>query len=196
MAQPLQCADHIATHRHMSDFLRHGPRLGVISIFTVLLCACGSFDSASNRFVNVFQPYKMDIVQGNVVTREQVALLQPGMSRIQVRDLLGTSLLASVFHEDRWDYVFTLRRQGVPAQSRKVTVYFKNDVLERFDADPLPSEAEFAATLGTPAASAKVPVLEATAESLRQFPAPAKAAEPKPLPPLPVSYPPLESPAR
>ena len=58
------------------------------------------------------QPYRAPVVQGNVVTREQVAVLRPGMSRIQVRDILGTPLLTSVFHADRWDYVFTLRQQG------------------------------------------------------------------------------------
>ena len=49
------------------------------------------------------EPYKVPIVQGNVVTREQVAVLRPGMSRIQVRDILGTPLLTSVFHAHRWD---------------------------------------------------------------------------------------------
>jgi outer membrane protein assembly factor BamE len=176
----------------MSDISRLSARLGLVLVACAALSACGSFDGASNRLVNVLKPYRIDIVQGNVVTREQVAALRPGMSRIQVRDVLGTPLLASVFHADRWDYVFTLKRQGAEPQSRKVTVFFKNDVLERFEADPLPSEAEFVATLDTKPPSTKVPLLEATPESLEKFPTPAKAAESKPLPPLPASYPPLE----
>ena len=60
--------------------------------------------------------YKIDIVQGNFVSREQAAALKPGMSRAQVRDILGTPLLTSVFHADRWDYVFTFKRQGVEPQ--------------------------------------------------------------------------------
>ncbi len=184
----------------MSDFLRHGPRSVLSSICAIVLLAClsacGSMDGASNRLVDTFRPYKMDIVQGNVVTSEQVALLKPGMSRIQVRDLLGTPLLVSVFHEDRWDYVFTLRRQGVEPQPRRVTVFFKNADLERFEADPLPSEAEFAATLGKMNLPNKLPELEASPESLKNLPTPVKAVEPKPLPPLPASYPPLESPTR
>jgi outer membrane protein assembly factor BamE len=95
-------------------------------------------------------PYRTDIVQGNVVTREQLAFVKPGMQRAQVRDVLGTALLVSVFHADRWDYVFTLKSQGVLAQSRRVTVFFKNDVVERIEADELPSEAEFVATLKAP----------------------------------------------
>lgn len=180
----------------MPDFLRHGPGTGLVFIFCAALAACGTVDSTSNRLTNAFRPYKMDVVQGNVVTSEQVALLKPGMSRIQVRDVLGTPLLTSVFHEDRWDYVFTLKRQGVEPQSRRVTVFFKNSELLRFEADALPSEAEFAATLGKMNLPTKMPELEATSESLKKFPAPVKAAAPPPLPPLPTSYPPLESPIR
>jgi outer membrane protein assembly factor BamE len=137
------------------------------------------------------QPYRMPVVQGNVVTREQVAVLRPGMSRIQVREILGTPLLTSVFHAARWDYVFTLRRQGAEPQARRVTVYFQGEALERFEADELPSETEFVSTLGRQE-KPKVPVLEATPEKLQAFPPPAPAPEPKPLPPLPASYPPLE----
>ncbi|MBX9873146.1 MAG: outer membrane protein assembly factor BamE [Burkholderiaceae bacterium] len=137
------------------------------------------------------EPYRVPIVQGNVVTREQVAVLRPGMSRIQVRDILGTPLLTSVFHADRWDYVFTLQQQGREPQARRVTVYFKGEMLERFEADELPSETEFVATLGRPPKT-RMPLLEAPPEKLQDFPAPKPAPEPAPLPPLPASYPPLE----
>lgn len=168
----------------MSELHRRCPWLGLVLLACAGLTACGSLE--------FLQPYRVPVVQGNVVTREQMAVLRPGMSRIQVRDVLGTPLLTSVFHADRWDYVFTLRRQGAEPQSRKVTVFFKNDLLERFEADSLPSESEFVATLGRTSGAAKVPVLEASPESLEKFPTPAKPAESKPLPPLPASYPPLE----
>ena len=158
------------------------------------LSACGSFDSASNKIVNAAATYKMDIVQGNVVTREQMALLSPGMSRIQVRDIMGTPLLVSVFHASRWDYVFTFRRQNAEPQIRKVAIFFKDDLLERFEADALPSEAEFVASLDARTKSGKPPILEAAPEALNKFITPAKPAEPTPLPPLPASYPPLEPP--
>jgi outer membrane protein assembly factor BamE len=180
----------------MSDFLRCGPGTGLIFIFCAVLTACGSLDNTGNRLVNAIKPYKMDIVQGNVLTSEQVALLKPGMSRVQVRDVLGTPLLTSVFHEDRWDYVFTLQRQGIEPQSRRVTVFFKNAELLRFEADPLPSEAEFAASLGKMNLPAKLPALEATPESLQKLPVPIKAAPLAPLATLPTSYPPLEAPMR
>ena len=68
--------------------------------------------------------------------------------------------------------------------------------LERIDADPLPTEVEFVTSLDSGRSSAKVPVLELTEQQLKQLPAPVKAPEQKPLPPLPSSYPPLEPVAR
>jgi outer membrane protein assembly factor BamE len=160
------------------------------------LVACGSLDSASSRVAGLVTPYKMDIVQGNFVSKEQAAAIKIGMNRGQVRDILGTPLLTSIFHADRWDYVFTFKRQGMESQSRKVTVFFKGDALERIEADPLPSEAEFAASLDSGRRFGKVPVLEMSPEELKNVPAPAKKPEVKPLPPLPASYPPLESAGR
>jgi outer membrane protein assembly factor BamE len=183
-----------------SRTIRLSLRLSLVVAASAGLMACGSFDGASNRIANVVTPYKMDIVQGNFVSKEQAAALKPGMSRTQVRELLGTPLLVSMFHADRWDYVFTFKRQGIAPQSRKVTVHFKGDVLERFEAGELPTEAEFVASLDSGRQSRKVPVLEASEESLVKF-APAKAAESavsvaKPLPPLPDKYPPLEPASR
>ena len=166
----------------------------------LLLVACGSFDGASNRMANFISPYKIDVVQGNFVSREQAQALKPGMSRLQVRDILGTPLLVSVFHANRWDYMFTFRRQGLEPQARKVTVYFKGDALERFEADNLPTEAEFVTSLDSGRSTVKAPVLEATPEALAKFAAEAKpaaaAAPAKVLPPLPDRYPPLESATR
>ena len=158
-----------------------------------MLVACSGFNDASHRLANVVTPYQIDVVQGNFVSSEQVALLTPGMGRQAVRDLLGTPLLQSVFHADRWDYVFTFRRKGQEPQLRKVAVFFKNDALERFEADALPTEAEFVASLDSGRRKTDKPaLLEASEESLNRFPAVTKAAEPKALPPLPSSYPPLE----
>ncbi len=176
----------------MSDLQRRSARLILLVAVSASLLACGSLDGASNRIVSLVTPYKIDIVQGNFVSKEQAAAVKPGMSRAQVRDIMGTPLLTSLFHADRWDYVFTFKRQGLEPQSRKVTVFFKGDVLDRMEADALPSEADFVASLDSGRKSAVVPVLEMTEESLKQLPAPVKKADAKPLPPLPASYPPLE----
>ena len=180
----------------MSDFQHRSASLILLFAASASLVACGSMNSASNNIAGWVTPYKIDIVQGNFVSKEQAAAIQPGMSRVQVRDILGTPLLTSIFHADRWDYVFTFKRQGLEPQARRVTVFFKGDALERIEADALPTEAEFVASMDSGRQSVKVPVLEMSEESLKQLPAPAKVAEPKPLPPLPASYPPLEPASR
>jgi outer membrane protein assembly factor BamE len=158
---------------------------------------CSSIDGASRRIASAVTPYKIEVVQGNFVSREQVERLQPGMSRQDVRDVLGTPLVASAFHADRWDYVFTMRRQGVDPQQRRLTVFFKGEVLDRVEGDPMPSENEFVAAIGKPQRTGKVPTLEATEEQLQKAaPArPAPAPQPAP-PPAAASYPPLEPSAR
>jgi outer membrane protein assembly factor BamE len=87
--------------------------------------------------------YKAEIAQGNFVSKEQVAALKLGMPRLQVADILGTPLLVSVFHADRWEYVFNLKRQGIDTPSYKLTVFFKGDELERVDGSEMPTEQEF-----------------------------------------------------
>ena len=164
------------------------------------VAACSTFNNATQSFASSITPYKVEVVQGNFVSKEQVEALKPGMSRQQVRDILGTPLVTSIFHADRWDYVFTLKRQGVPEQARKMSLFFKGETLERFEGDQMPSEADFVATLDNKRKSAKVPVLEASEESLNKFSAgrPAPAAQPAAaeVPAAPTSYPPLEAPAR
>jgi outer membrane protein assembly factor BamE len=163
-----------------------------------LLAGCGSVDSTSRRITTALTPYKIEIVQGNFVSREQVEALRPGMTREQVRQILGTPLVASLFHADRWDYVFTLKRQGVDPQQRRLTVFFKGEGMDRVEGDTMPSESEFVATLERKRATGKVPPLEATEAQLRAFPAAPQAPAPEApaAPPAPANYPPLESPAR
>ncbi|MDB5749867.1 MAG: Outer rane lipoprotein omlA precursor-like protein [Ramlibacter sp.] len=182
------------------------PRFFLIAAAAALLAGCGTFDSASSRMLGAITPYKVEVVQGNFISKEQVEALQPGMSREQVRTVLGTPLVTSLFHADRWDYVFSLKRQGVAPQQRRLTVYFSGEAMARFEGDTMPSEAEFVATLDR-RKTGRIPVLEATEEQLRAaaskapaaagsaaIPAPAPAAPATPSPA--VTYPPLEPPAR
>ena len=73
----------------MSAKAHRSARLGLTLLIGAALAACSSFDSATSRLVGVVTPYKIDVVQGNFVSREQVEALQPGMGRQQVRDILG-----------------------------------------------------------------------------------------------------------
>jgi outer membrane protein assembly factor BamE len=190
--------DHIATSEPMSRHHPHGFRILLAAAACAALSACGTVDGVSQRIATSITPYRVEVVQGNFVSREQVEALRPGMTRQQVREVLGTPLLADVFHADRWDYVFTLKRHGVEPQARRLTVFFKNNVMERFEGDTMPSEAEFVATLDKSAHKGEVPQLQASEEALSKYkdtPA-APAGTPAVLPPPPASYPPLESPTR
>ena len=128
-----------------------------------LVVACGSF------------PYKVEVAQGNFVSKEQVAALKTGMPRAQVMDILGTPLLVSVFHADRWEYVFTLKRQGVESKPYKLTIFFKGDLLDKVDGSNMPTEQEFVDSLSANKSSSKPPVLEMTEEQLKATEKPAKA---------------------
>lgn len=164
---------------------------GLVSA-ALALVACSSLDKLSLAVPTVVTPYSMDIVQGNVVTSEQLAALQLGMPRAQVQSILGTPLLVSAFHAQRWDYTFTLKRQGVASQERHVTVFFKDDRLERIEADPLPSEADFVGSLRKPKDLAAPKPLEASDEALSKYPAPAAPSAPVAVLPSVSAYPPLE----
>jgi outer membrane protein assembly factor BamE len=146
-----------------------------------------------DKLLGVVTPYRMDIVQGNVVTREQLAQIKPGMTRLQVRDILGSPMLTDLFHAERWDYVFTIDRPGTEPQRRTVVAWFKGDVLDRLDAPTLPSEREFVASISRPPASSKTPVLELTDEQKKALPPPPKVDAPPATPMGAVrDYPPLE----
>jgi outer membrane protein assembly factor BamE len=80
-------------------------------------------------------PHVVPIQQGNVIEQDSLAKLKPGMTRSQVRFALGTPLIVDVFRQDRWDYVYTLKRQGEPLQQRRVTVVFDGDSLLRLEGD-------------------------------------------------------------
>ena len=171
--------------------------LAVSALLALSACSsAGKVGETVSSLGGMLTPYQSDVLQGNVVTREQVQALQTGMPREQVRNILGTPLLASAFHADRWDYVFSFRRQGQPVQQRKVTLFFKRDVLERVQADDLPSEQEFVSSLDVRRKGAKVPPLVATEAELKAFAEKNRAAEPEKTVPAAApaaSYPPLES---
>lgn len=162
-----------------------------------LLTGCSSIGlSNPETLFGLLTPYRIDVVQGNVVTQEVMAQIQPGLGRLQVREILGTPLLADPFHTDRWDYVFTIRRQGVPDQQRRVSVFFTGDLVERFETDALPSEREFVAAIDRPL-DAKEPVLQMPPEDVAKLPVPPKTEALRKVPQGAARpYPPLESGSR
>ncbi len=167
-------------------------RSSIFLLGTLLLGGCASVKSTDSLF-GLITPYKIDIVQGNVVTQEQRALLKPGLTRSQVRDVLGTPLLTDAFHADRWDYIFTIRRPGTEAQRRDVIVRFDGDLVKSVESPELPSESEFVASISPPI-KAKPRTLALTEAQIGALPVPPKPAPPAAAASAPVrDYPPLEA---
>jgi len=86
-------------------------------------------------------PYKMEIQQGNFVSQEMVSQLRPGMTKEQVRFLLGTPLLTDIFHGERWDYVYWREDAAGNREQRKLAVFFDDGKLARLDGDVVPAKA-------------------------------------------------------
>ena len=101
---------------------------------TLLLATVLSSCSSVPRIVN---EYKIDVQQGNVLTQEMVSQLKPGLTKDQVRFILGTPVLIDVFHANRWDYVYRLQKGNTGAvEMRKFTAFFDaNDKLVRVSGD-------------------------------------------------------------
>jgi outer membrane protein assembly factor BamE len=104
--------------------------------------------TACSSLITSITPYRIDVLQGNFVSKEQAAQLKPGMPQEAVRNVLGTPLLQDPFHADRWDYVFSLKPGNRPTEQKRLTVYFdKEGKLLRTQGDALPSEEEFVVRL-------------------------------------------------
>jgi outer membrane protein assembly factor BamE len=122
-------------------------------------------------------PYKINVQQGNVVTQDMLAKLKPGMTRSQVRYVMGTPMIEDSFHPDRWDYVYTFSKHGGKPNERRVTVVFKNDRLAHIEGDVV-AQKKSAADNETPAAAAA----EAAAPDAGTAAAPTPVPESTPLP--------------
>jgi outer membrane protein assembly factor BamE len=95
--------------------------------------------------------YRMDIQQGNYLEGKTVDQLQVGMSRAQVRYLLGTPMVPDLFDKDRWDYVYYFKRgHWERPQERRVVVWFKEDKVAKFDRVNVPESAPTSPDEGAP----------------------------------------------
>jgi outer membrane protein assembly factor BamE len=103
----------------------------------MLAGACARSPVAVTDFA---RPYRITIQQGNYVTREMVEQLRPGMTKEQVRFLLGTPLVTDIFHADRWDYVFYRDAPGGRREHRNFAVIFEDGRLARVIGDLLPAD--------------------------------------------------------
>lgn len=97
--------------------------------------------------------HKIDIQQGNVITQEMVNKLKPGMTKNQVKFVLGTPPIADAFHQNRWDYIYSLQQGGGERQQRRLTLFFDDDKLARIEGDIKPAAASQESAPANPAPS-------------------------------------------
>ena len=107
-------------------------RHSIVFISLWALSACGAIS---------IEPYKLDVQQGNVVTQEMISQLKPGMTKSQVRFVMGTPLLMDAFHKNRWDYIYRYEKSGKLVENRRVIVLFDDDRLKKITGDVTPIAA-------------------------------------------------------
>jgi outer membrane protein assembly factor BamE len=125
---------------------------GCESMYSVGASVKGGFSSATSWAPTFLKPYRPDVHQGNIVTKEMVDQLRIGMTRDQVRFMLGTPLMTTEFRKDRVDYIYYMNPLKGPVQNRRLTLYFKDNRLDRFNADPMPLDYEADALILGPTA--------------------------------------------
>jgi outer membrane protein assembly factor BamE len=114
-----------------------------IILLSLLLAACDSISLPDS--IPVPTSYKMDIRQGNFVTAEMREKIKLGMSKSQVKYVLGTPMVSDVFHANRWDYVYRLEQKSRLVEKQRLTLYFENDNLTKIDDSDLHVKPEPAA---------------------------------------------------
>lgn len=120
--------------------------------------------------------YKIDVQQGNVVTQDMIDQLRPGMTRSQVRFIMGNPLLTDTFHANRWDYLYSIQPGGGKRLQERVSVIFNgNDQLAGLSGDFMPGVSRDEAILGQHGASTAAPA--AAQPQAEERPAPGSLLE-------------------
>lgn len=100
------------------------------------LCVAGCVAGCVNSWI-----YRPDKQQGNILTKNKIDQLRPGLSKAQVRYLMGTPVLQSSFDPDRWDYVdyFQSGNKNIPPIEKRVTLFFSFDQLQKISGSTYPA---------------------------------------------------------
>src|SRR5688500_18114830 len=95
-------------------------RLAALLLIAAALSGCGLV-------------YRIDVQQGNYVPEDVAAKVQPGMTKPQVRALIGTPLLNDIFHANRWDYYFSSVKGNKAEDRTRFSIFFENDKVVRIE---------------------------------------------------------------
>ena len=126
-----------ARQRHLNRSIFRGTALGLVAAAT-LLSGC---------------VYRMNIQQGNYLEGRTVDQLQVGMTRSQVRFLLGTPMVPDAFDKERWDYLYYYKRGRLKRpEERHLIVWFKEEKVDKFERNNVPASPPMAPDEGAPIA--------------------------------------------
>ena len=103
-----------------------------------LLCALLLAGCGLPRALGI-APFKIEVQQGNFISQEMTAQLKEGMSKEQVRQIMGTPLLVDIFHAERWDYIYSRATSDGKREKRRLAVFFVDGKLARIDGDAAPA---------------------------------------------------------
>jgi outer membrane protein assembly factor BamE len=112
------------------------------TLLVSILCAVALTSITGCGFVGFPGVYKINVEQGNIIDQKKVDKLKIGMSRRQVRFILGTPMIEDSFNHDRWDYLHTIRNGKTSLVDERLTVFFEGDKLSRIDGDFQPTVEE------------------------------------------------------
>lgn len=111
-------------------------RIACCLFLALILSGCSKFSLPKIPGI-----YKFDIQQGNLITQEMIDQLKPGMTKSQVRFIMGTPLIADTFSQDRWDYFYSLQPGDRSGEVReRMAIFFKDDLLVGFRGDFVPGQ--------------------------------------------------------
>lgn len=140
------------------------------SLIFLALTACSNTPDVTSYL----SPYRIDVRQGNLVSQEMVAQLKPGLTRDQVRFILGSPLVVDMFHADRWDYVYRFQPGRGQVQQRRLVVFFEDGKLLRVGGDVVANEGDAG---GETAARPTARIIEIAGDKKEESPAAEAPAE-------------------
>ncbi len=103
-------------------------------LFSTLL-----FLHACSSYIPVYQ---LEVQQGPILEQSQINKLVPGMTKKQAQFVMGTPTITDNFHPDRWDYIYTLDKNGKRVKTKKLTLFFDQNLLTRIQGDYRPGLKE------------------------------------------------------
>ena len=109
------------------------------SVYTLALLSSTLFTGCSSVLNNLPGVYSLDIQQGNIINQEMIDQLRPNMTKRQVLYIMGSSMLVDIFHQKRWDYLYSEQPGGEARKQKRLSLFFNGDKLIGVQGDFRPS---------------------------------------------------------